>query len=33
MLVKKLKEVVPEFISNNSVYEKFDSPKVIGIAE
>jgi FlaA1/EpsC-like NDP-sugar epimerase len=31
-LVKKLKEAVPEFISSNSVYEKFDNAKVVGFS-
>ena len=26
MIVKKMKEIVPEFISQNSVYEKLDEP-------
>jgi FlaA1/EpsC-like NDP-sugar epimerase len=28
-IVKKLKEIVPEYISNNSVFEKIDKPKII----
>jgi nitrate reductase NapAB chaperone NapD len=27
MIVKKMKEIVPEFISQNSVYEKLDNKK------
>jgi FlaA1/EpsC-like NDP-sugar epimerase len=32
-LVKKLKEAVPEYISNNSLFEKFDKVKVVGFGD
>lgn len=28
LIVKKMKEIVPEFISNNSVYSSLDNKKV-----
>lgn len=33
LVVKAMKELVPEFISNNSEFEKLDSPKVVNLTK